>query len=92
MRYFAFDATNSISDDLNENIFSGPPFMNETFDKVLLDGSCTGMGNRPIFSTSLTYSRIISFAKLQKKINDNSRTTFENRWNFSLKHLHHFRS
>lgn len=68
VRCFAFDATKSISDDLNEDILSGPPFMKETFDKVLLDGPCSGMGNRPIFSTSLTYSQITSFAKLQKKL------------------------
>lgn len=68
VRCFAFDATKSISDDLNEDILCGPPFMKETFDKILLDGPCSGMGNRPIFSTSLTHSQITSFTKLQKKL------------------------
>lgn len=68
VRCYAFDATKAIS-ELHKNDCS-PPFMKESFDKILLDAPCTGLGNRPVFTTKISTNELSSFPKLQKKLLD----------------------
>lgn len=63
---FTFDATKAIS-TTSTNDWS-PPFTGETFDKILLDAPCSGLGNRPILSTKISPKLVASFPKLQKKL------------------------
>lgn len=64
---YSFDATRAYSETSNDRWM--PPFSKETFDKVLLDAPCSGLGNRPILAVNKTTAQsITSFPKLQKKL------------------------
>lgn len=64
---FCFDATKAFSATSDNSWI--PPFNEETFDKILLDAPCSGLGNRPILTVSkATAQSIKSFPKLQKKL------------------------
>lgn len=65
---FCFDATKACSATTDNGSWT-PPFDKETFDKILLDAPCSGLGNRPILTVSKTTTQSIkSFPKLQKKL------------------------
>lgn len=64
---FTFDSTKSLSTTANIEEL-GPPFAEETFDKILLDAPCSGLGNRPVLSTKISTKLVASFPKLQKKL------------------------
>lgn len=66
VKCFTFDATKAIS-NTPKNDWT-PPFAKETFDKILLDAPCSGLGNRPILATKVTPKLLASFPKLQKKL------------------------
>lgn len=57
----------------------GPPFLPESFDGILLDAPCSGMGQRPNMAYSLSLKEVTSYQPLQRKlfrvvcINDKSR-------------------
>ncbi|XP_031637499.1 tRNA (cytosine(72)-C(5))-methyltransferase NSUN6 isoform X2 [Contarinia nasturtii] len=70
---YTFDATKAIDLTMKQhkNDFpSHPPYAEESFDKILLDAPCSGLGNRPILSTKLNRHIVASFPKLQKKLLD----------------------
>lgn len=64
---FTFDATKAISSQSDNDDWS-PPFAVETFDKILLDAPCSGLGNRPILCTKMSPKLVASFPKLQRKL------------------------
>lgn len=68
VRCYAFDATKAVS-EIHKNDYS-PPFIKESFDKILLDAPCTGLGNRPVFTTNMSTIELSSLPKLQKKLLD----------------------
>lgn len=63
---YSFDSTKAYSGS-SDNSWT-PPFREETFDKILLDAPCSGIGNRPILKSTITSKSIMSFPKLQKKL------------------------
>lgn len=64
---YCFDATQAYSNTSNKSWT--PPFNEETFDKILLDAPCSGLGNRPMLAVNKTITKSIkSFPKLQKKL------------------------
>lgn len=63
---YNFDATKAIS-GTSVNSWT-PPFKEETFDKILLDAPCSGLGNRPILKSMITKKSVVSFPKLQKRL------------------------
>lgn len=66
---FTFDATKAVANE--EQITDmHPPFRPESFDRVLLDAPCSGLGNRPLLATKMTLSALRSYPKLQKKLLD----------------------
>lgn len=65
---YNFDATKAFSKSSDDTWT--PPFNEETFDKILLDAPCSGIGNRPILKSTITTKSIMSFSKLQKKLLD----------------------
>ena len=45
-----------------------PPYLPETFDKVLLDAPCSGLGQRPQLKYSLKLSEYCSYQVYQRKL------------------------
>lgn len=46
----------------------GPPFPPESFDRVLLDAPCSGLGQRPIMANTWSLKEICSYQPLQRKL------------------------
>ena len=44
------------------------PDLVESFDKVLLDGPCSALGQRPQLSNTMKMKELLSFPKIQKKL------------------------
>lgn len=49
-------------------VILGPPFQEESLDKVLLDAPCSVLGKRPQFANKMIESQIKSFVPLQRKL------------------------
>lgn len=50
------------------NVFAGPPFPPESFDRVLLDAPCSGLGQRPNMGSTWSLKEICSYQPLQRKL------------------------
>ncbi|XP_042560273.1 tRNA (cytosine(72)-C(5))-methyltransferase NSUN6 [Clupea harengus] len=46
----------------------GPPFPEETFDRVLLDAPCSGLGQRPNMAVGASLKEVCSYPPLQRKL------------------------
>nr|XP_023649155.1 putative methyltransferase NSUN6 isoform X2 [Paramormyrops kingsleyae] len=46
----------------------GPPFPPESFDRVLLDAPCSGLGQRPNMACPLSLREVTSYQPLQRKL------------------------
>lgn len=64
---YAFDSTKCCSLDSN-NVDSGPPFPPNSFDKVLLDAPCSGLGQRPQLNNKMTPKMLESYKFVQRKL------------------------
>lgn len=70
IRCYCLDATKAIS-NINANVATGnlsPPFAEHTFDKILVDAPCSGLGNRPVLSAKMSQKIRDSFPKVQKRL------------------------
>lgn len=47
---------------------AGPPFPPESFDRVLLDAPCSGLGQRPNMGSTWSLKEICSYKPLQRKL------------------------
>lgn len=68
---YTFDATKAVDSTKQHNVNdvrSCPPYAEESFDKILLDAPCSGLGNRPVLCTKMNKHVVASFPKLQKKL------------------------
>ena len=45
-----------------------PPFLPESFDRILLDAPCSGMGQRPNMACTWTLKEVTSYQPLQRKL------------------------
>lgn len=45
-----------------------PPFLPESFDRILLDAPCSGMGQRPYMACTWTLKEVTSYQPLQRKL------------------------
>uniref|UniRef100_A0A8C5MFN1 NOP2/Sun RNA methyltransferase 6 n=1 Tax=Leptobrachium leishanense TaxID=445787 RepID=A0A8C5MFN1_9ANUR len=64
-----FDSTKAsaqVEDARDEG--DGPPFMAESFDRILLDAPCSGMGQRPNMVCNLSLKELTSYQPLQRKL------------------------
>ncbi|XP_054287619.1 tRNA (cytosine(72)-C(5))-methyltransferase NSUN6-like [Macrosteles quadrilineatus] len=68
VRSFMFDATKAVSHEASDDW--SPPFLPDTFDRVLLDAPCSALGQRPLFGNSITAKQLTSHPRLQKKLFD----------------------
>jgi 16S rRNA C967 or C1407 C5-methylase (RsmB/RsmF family) len=65
---FCFDATKAVCELNNKSILDGPPFSKESFDRILLDGPCSALGQRPQICNSISISQLRSYVPLQRKL------------------------
>ncbi|KAM8822445.1 tRNA (cytosine(72)-C(5))-methyltransferase NSUN6 isoform 2-T3 [Spinachia spinachia] len=64
---YCFDGTRAVSSDPTPGA-EGPPFPPESFDRVLLDAPCSGLGQRPSMSCTWSLKEICSYQPLQRKL------------------------
>ncbi|CAB3261455.1 unnamed protein product [Arctia plantaginis] len=67
VKAYAYDSTKCCSED-SVDIISGPPFPPNSFDKVLLDAPCSGLGQRPQLVNKMTPKIINSYKFVQRKL------------------------
>ncbi|KAG3257573.1 tRNA (cytosine(72)-C(5))-methyltransferase NSUN6 isoform X1 [Ictidomys tridecemlineatus] len=68
IKAYCFDGTKALKLDMIENIEGAPPFLPESFDRILLDAPCSGMGQRPNMACTWTLKEITSYQPLQRKL------------------------
>ncbi|XP_056375200.1 tRNA (cytosine(72)-C(5))-methyltransferase NSUN6 [Hyla sarda] len=64
--YNSTKAVNHNTSDCSQG--PGPPFPPESFDHVLLDAPCSGMGQRPNMACALSLKELTSYQPLQRKL------------------------
>lgn len=64
------DSRKILSEDESLPVLAGPPFSRESFDRILLDGPCSGLGQRPKFRTEISIKELRSFPILQSHLFD----------------------
>ncbi|XP_040023038.2 tRNA (cytosine(72)-C(5))-methyltransferase NSUN6 isoform X1 [Gasterosteus aculeatus] len=67
IKVYCFDSTRAVSSDPTAGA-EGPPFPPESFDRVLLDAPCSGLGQRPNMSCTWSLKEICSYQPLQRKL------------------------
>uniref|UniRef100_A0A8C4RPR4 NOP2/Sun RNA methyltransferase 6 n=2 Tax=Erpetoichthys calabaricus TaxID=27687 RepID=A0A8C4RPR4_ERPCA len=68
IKAFCFDGTKAVSRDHTASITDEPPFPPESFDKILLDAPCSGLGQRPSMACLWTLREVTSYQPLQRKL------------------------
>lgn len=68
VRAFCFDSTKVVTEIKNRPVSNGPPFSKESFDRILLDGPCSALGQRPQIRNSINVSQLRSYVALQRKL------------------------
>ncbi|NXX48059.1 NOP2 methyltransferase, partial [Tricholaema leucomelas] len=68
IKAFCYDGTKALAAEEREAAQEGPPFLPESFDRVLLDAPCSGMGQRPNMAYPLTLKEVTSYQPLQRKL------------------------
>ncbi|XP_008568038.1 PREDICTED: putative methyltransferase NSUN6 [Galeopterus variegatus] len=68
IRAFCFDGTKAVKLDTVQNTEGEPPFLPESFDRILLDAPCSGMGQRPNMACTWTLKEVTSYQPLQRKL------------------------
>ncbi|XP_072507759.1 tRNA (cytosine(72)-C(5))-methyltransferase NSUN6 isoform X2 [Notamacropus eugenii] len=66
IRAFCYNGTKALGKV--ENRQGGPPFLPESFDRILLDAPCSGMGQRPNMAYTWTLKEVTSYQPLQRKL------------------------
>ncbi|XP_072010299.1 tRNA (cytosine(72)-C(5))-methyltransferase NSUN6 isoform X2 [Engystomops pustulosus] len=64
---YCYNSTKAVTHDQSDN-GQGPPFPPESFDRVLLDAPCSGMGQRPNMAFALSLKEVTSYQPLQRKL------------------------
>lgn len=65
---FHADSTILYAEDSIRNPEDGPPYPGETFDRILLDAPCSGLGKRPQFRNDISENMLLSYVPLQKQL------------------------
>ncbi|ESO96721.1 hypothetical protein LOTGIDRAFT_174713 [Lottia gigantea] len=67
---FDFDARNAMTDKelVKKGVTDEPPFPPEAFDRILLDGPCSALGQRPTLKNNMIPGVLKSFPKYQKQL------------------------
>lgn len=76
MHTFVYDST-KIVQEITEpcdsklqynSVLQGPPFIPESFDKILLDAPCSALGQRPQLTNKITVNQLKSYPSLQRRL------------------------
>ncbi|XP_047205355.1 tRNA (cytosine(72)-C(5))-methyltransferase NSUN6 isoform X1 [Girardinichthys multiradiatus] len=67
IKAYCFNSTQAVSDEPKQEA-KGPPFPPESFDRVLLDAPCSGLGQRPNMASTWSLKEICSYPPLQRKL------------------------
>ncbi|XP_040921312.1 tRNA (cytosine(72)-C(5))-methyltransferase NSUN6 isoform X2 [Toxotes jaculatrix] len=67
IKAYCFNSTQAVSSDA-AHVAEGPPFPPESFDRVLLDAPCSGLGQRPNMASTWSLKEICSYQPLQRKL------------------------
>ncbi|XP_029935867.1 putative methyltransferase NSUN6 isoform X1 [Myripristis murdjan] len=67
IKAYCFNSTQAVSSDPAQET-EGPPFPPESFDRVLLDAPCSGLGQRPNMAVTWSLKEICSYQPLQRKL------------------------
>ncbi|KAF7669948.1 hypothetical protein LDENG_00105510 [Lucifuga dentata] len=67
IKAYCFNSTQAVSSDPAQDT-EGPPFLPESFDRVLLDAPCSGLGQRPNMANTWSLKEICSYQPLQRKL------------------------
>lgn len=65
---FCFDSTKAVREGEKHPISNGPPFSEESFNRILLDGPCSALGQRPQIRNAISLSQLHSYVPLQRKL------------------------
>ncbi|XP_074122899.1 tRNA (cytosine(72)-C(5))-methyltransferase NSUN6 isoform X1 [Sminthopsis crassicaudata] len=68
IRAFCYNGTKALGKVENGQVTGGPPFSPESFDRILLDAPCSGMGQRPNMAYTWTLKEVTSYQPLQRKL------------------------
>ncbi|KAG7187728.1 hypothetical protein KM043_016781 [Ampulex compressa] len=68
VKIVCYDATKAVSDQPNATVVDGPPFAENYFDRILLDGPCSALGQRPQIRNPITVAQLRSYVPLQRKL------------------------
>nr|XP_033787194.1 tRNA (cytosine(72)-C(5))-methyltransferase NSUN6 isoform X2 [Geotrypetes seraphini] len=71
IKAICYDGTKALAYDRvegNQAATESPPFLPESFDRILLDAPCSGMGQRPCMSCAWTLKEVTSYPPLQRKL------------------------
>ncbi|XP_065253803.1 tRNA (cytosine(72)-C(5))-methyltransferase NSUN6 [Emys orbicularis] len=68
IKAFCCDGTKALAIGKKEDGQEGPPFSAESFDRILLDVPCSGMGQRPNMAYFWTLKEVTSYQPLQRKL------------------------
>ncbi|XP_068604199.1 tRNA (cytosine(72)-C(5))-methyltransferase NSUN6 [Brachionichthys hirsutus] len=67
IKAYCFNSIKAVSSDPTQET-DGPPFPPESFDRVLLDAPCSGLGQRPNMGSIWSVKEICSYQPLQRKL------------------------
>nr|XP_043872220.1 tRNA (cytosine(72)-C(5))-methyltransferase NSUN6 isoform X3 [Solea senegalensis] len=67
VKVYCFNSTQAVSSDPALQT-EGPPFPPESFDRVLLDAPCSGLGQRPNMACTWSLKEICSYQPLQRNL------------------------
>lgn len=67
IKAYCFNSIQAVSDDAVQDT-EGPPFPPESFDRVLLDAPCSGLGQRPNMANTWSLKEVCSYQPLQRKL------------------------
>ncbi|XP_043100190.1 tRNA (cytosine(72)-C(5))-methyltransferase NSUN6 isoform X2 [Puntigrus tetrazona] len=68
VRAYCCNSVRAVSSDPAQCGADGPPYPEESFDRVLLDAPCSGLGQRPNMSYSWSLKEVCSYQPLQRKL------------------------
>ncbi|XP_067863189.1 tRNA (cytosine(72)-C(5))-methyltransferase NSUN6 isoform X2 [Heptranchias perlo] len=68
IKVFCYDGTKALATEGTWDGQVGPPFTPESFDRVLLDAPCSGLGQRPNMACDWSLKEITSYQPLQRKL------------------------
>jgi len=70
IKTFVFDSVKAVFDkeQAADIIREEPPFLKESFDRILLDAPCSALGQRPQLYNPIRCKELESFPRLQRKL------------------------